>query len=463
SYVSDGEMIGNDTHIREGLDSALEGVVVDFQRDLSFDNWVEVEFDREVTPEEAQSLADRLVNFEHKGVGNASFMIEGVTMKSATRGIIDFGGITLINSYVDAKNEELGYKYDVDVGKTFEIPLSYEENAAPVFDEVSENFSTSAGNSISVKVNATAENDGEVTYSARTLPRGASFNAETRVFSWKPDASQIGESLVAIDAVDEYGRISTQFFTITVYGSTTGGSSSVDEKEETPSSGNSGGSGGGGGGETTTPTTPTTPEKDEEGTITPTTPSTGNEGETSGENVRFIDLGNHAWAEDAINALAEDGVIKGTTGITFSPAANITRADFALLLVRAFKLESESVENFADVSANDYFASELAVARNTGIVNGIGDNKYAPRKTITRQDMMVIVYRALTKLGVVLESADVEYEDFVSVADYAQDAVKALISSGLVNGKNGKIAPTDYTTRAEVAVLLKRIIDYTSK
>ncbi|MBR2181259.1 MAG: S-layer homology domain-containing protein, partial [Oscillospiraceae bacterium] len=46
------------------------------------------------------------------------------------------------------------------------------------------------------------------------------------------------------------------------------------------------------------------------------------------------------------------------------------------------------------------------------------------------------------------------------VADYAQDAVKALISSGIVNGKNGKIAPTDYTTRAEVAVLLRRIIDY---
>ena len=55
------------------------------------------------------------------------------------------------------------------------------------------------------------------------------------------------------------------------------------------------------------------------------------------------------------------------------------------------------------------------------------------------------------------------YADFVVVADYAKDAVSELISAGLVNGKNGCIAPVDYTTRAEVAVLIKRILDYTAK
>ncbi|MBQ6698817.1 MAG: S-layer homology domain-containing protein, partial [Oscillospiraceae bacterium] len=164
---------------------------------------------------------------------------------------------------------------------------------------------------------------------------------------------------------------------------------------------------------------------------------------------------------DAINALAEDNIIKGTSETTFSPAKNITRADFAILLVRAFKLESENAENFADVADSDYFAKELAIARNTGIVGGIGDNKYAPKNNITRQDMMVIVYRALKKLNVELEkTTDAEMTDVDSVADYAKEAVGALISAGLVNGKNGKIAPKDYTTRAEVAVLIKRILDY---
>ncbi|MBQ9985712.1 MAG: S-layer homology domain-containing protein, partial [Oscillospiraceae bacterium] len=58
---------------------------------------------------------------------------------------------------------------------------------------------------------------------------------------------------------------------------------------------------------------------------------------------------------------------------------------------------------------------------------------------------------------------EVSYPDFASVAEYAKDAVKSLIASGLVNGKGGKIAPNDNTTRAEVAVLIKRILDYTAK
>ena len=208
------------------------------------------------------------------------------------------------------------------------------------------------------------------------------------------------------------------------------------------------------GGGTTAPSQPEAGDKTEN-TETPETPATGE---------KFTDISNHAWAADAINALAEEGIIKGTSATTFSPANNITRADFALLLVRAFKLESDNAENFADISADDYFASEVAIARNNGIINGIGDNKFAPRNTITRQDMMTIVYRAMVKLGVELEkTTDAEMPDADSVAEYAKEAVDALIGAGLVNGKSGKIAPADYTTRAEVAVLIKRILDYTSK
>ena len=118
---------------------------------------------------------------------------------------------------------------------------------------------------------------------------------------------------------------------------------------------------------------------------------------------------------------------------------------------------------------SDYFATELAIARNNGIISGIGDNKFAPRNFITRQDMMVIVYRAL-EASLALKGGGPsndgggifpsQYHDFTTVAPYAREAVSALIGTGLVNGKSGSIAPTDYTTRAEVAVLLKRILDF---
>ena len=78
---------------------------------------------------------------------------------------------------------------------------------------------------------------------------------------------------------------------------------------------------------------------------------------------------------------------------------------------------------------------------------------------------MVIVYRAMKDSFEELTSEEIEeilaqYPDFENIADYAVDAVAYLIKAGLVNGKSGNIAPTDYTTRAEVAVLVKRIIDH---
>ncbi|MBQ2741894.1 MAG: Ig-like domain-containing protein, partial [Oscillospiraceae bacterium] len=257
SYVNDGEMIGDNEFKHEDLDAAIKGTITDFQDELSFDNWIEAELDCELTQEEADDLSGRIINVEREALGNSTYVIESVEMLDSTHARINLGNITLINSFVDYKNEDLGYKYDVAVGKTFDIPMSYEDNPAPVFDEVPDSITTSAGSSVAVTVKATGDEGATVTYQARTLPRGASFNGETGTFNWKPDNSQIGDNLVAIDAVDEYGRISTQYFTVTVYGSTTGKpSNKTEENTGTSSEGTAGGGGGGGGG--AAPETPST-------------------------------------------------------------------------------------------------------------------------------------------------------------------------------------------------------------
>ena len=73
----------------------------------------------------------------------------------------------------------------------------------------------------------------------------------------------------------------------------------------------------------------------------------------------------------------------------------------------------------------------------------------------------MIVYRALKSEGVEFEIGEVKYADFADVSDYAKEAVSALVSAGLVNGKNDLIAPQDNITRAEVAVLLQRVLNFT--
>ncbi|MBQ7120163.1 MAG: S-layer homology domain-containing protein, partial [Oscillospiraceae bacterium] len=353
SYVHDGDIIGE---INEAA-PAYTGIVSGLQKELSSNNYIDVRMECE----DVESLAGKYIFVENDRVENAAYQILSATDDtSEAEGLeegnirLDIGTVTLIRGHRDIKDTNSGYVYNIKEEQPFSIYRTYVTDAAPVIIPMADNLSGSAGSIITLDVDAESPlGDKKISYIGTSLPRGASIDEETGEFVWKPSSSQVGKNHIAVTVKDEDGRESVVHFYITVYGSTTGGSSG-------------GGGGGGGGATTTTPTEPETPEKNEEETPeVPDTPETA---------ARFVDLGNHAWASDAINALAEAGIIKGTSETTFSPANNITRADFAILLVRAFGLSSDDTENFADVSESDYFAKELAIARNTGIVNGIGDN-----------------------------------------------------------------------------------------
>ncbi len=460
-YLNDGDMLelsGNP--IADTIPTAYTGTVESFTTDYVFDNFITY------TPASGEIVDTDLIKgkyvyIENDGVKNSIYEIldadpDGDNIK------LSLGNTTLIRSFVDAYDPDAGYVYNIAKGQSLRIPLSEVVDYSPVVAPIDE-VTVSAGSSITIPFNAISPTGKVLTFTNSNLPRGMSVNAETQTITWKPDSSQVGENHVALIASD--GTLETAVhFTVTVYGSTTSKPSTENSGTSSEGTGSAGGGGGGGGGGAApaepddTANTDGTGKSDKTENDSATQPGVGN---GVHDIPQFTDIGNHTWASDAINSLAMDGIIRGTSERTFSPANNITRADFALLLVRAFKLTSDNAENFADVSASDYFASELAIARNNGIVGGIGDNKYAPRNNITRQDMMVIVYRALQKLNVGFGACDEpQYPDFTTVASYAKEAVSTLIGAGLVNGKSGKIAPADYTTRAEVAVLIKRILDY---
>ncbi|MCR8659773.1 endo-1,4-beta-xylanase [Paenibacillus endoradicis] len=175
----------------------------------------------------------------------------------------------------------------------------------------------------------------------------------------------------------------------------------------------------------------------------------------------FEDLNNVPWAKQAIDAMAARDVIKGTSVNSFSPANSITRADFITLLVRSLELQGngKNTTMFSDVSANAYYYKELVIAKELSIVSGYGDNTFKPNDHISRQDMIVLASRALTIAGKQIESGGTldAYSDAESIATYAKDDITKLVKLGIVDGKNGKIAPNDSLTRAEAAVILYRI------
>ena len=133
-----------------------------------------------------------------------------------------------------------------------------------------------------------------------------------------------------------------------------------------------------------------------------------------------------------------------------------TRAEFTKAIINAMGTDEAPADNFSDILPSADYAREVSVAKKLGIAKGIGDNKFAPESFITRQDMMVMIYRLISLDGDI-EERDTSAPDFAKVSDYAKDAVSALVAKGIINGKNGYIAPFDLVTKAEVAIVAERI------
>ncbi|MCM3629825.1 S-layer homology domain-containing protein [Paenibacillus glycanilyticus] len=177
----------------------------------------------------------------------------------------------------------------------------------------------------------------------------------------------------------------------------------------------------------------------------------------------FDDLGKFAWANSAIEVMASKGIVSGVSATEYRPGASVSRADFALLLVRTMGLQGAKGEAFSDVSDNAYYAEAVAVLRGMGIATGTGDNLFRPNDAISRQDMMVLIAKALSyvKKAVPAPAEPLSgFTDAGSIAGYAKDSVAGLIHAGLVTGANQSINPNAWTTRAETAVLMHRLYNY---
>jgi len=215
-----------------------------------------------------------------------------------------------------------------------------------------------------------------------------------------------------------------------------------------------------GGGNPTPPATTNPDPDDSEGTDTPDPGEQGTDGTAT---VTFKDVGpSYSWAAEAIGKLAAEGIIQGTSKDTFEPAKPVTRADFVLLLSRAFKLSSgdPAASSFSDVPANAYYAEAVAIAKSLGIVQGSG-GKFDPLSPISRQDMMVLIARALKANGKLDETGTPDdlaaFADAGKVSAYAKEGVATLVKAGIVQGDGSRLNPTATTSRAEAAVVLYRI------
>lgn len=230
----------------------------------------------------------------------------------------------------------------------------------------------------------------------------------------------------------------------------------ADRKDKNNS--NSGGSGGGRGGSGGSMIGFVTPSAVE-------TPATTVPEKTT---VEFKDMAGFDWAKASIKELAGKGIVNGRSANTFDPSANVTREEFLKMLVLALEITTDktSASTFTDVKASEWYAEYVNTAFNKKIVNGVSGDKFGIGTSIKREDAAVIAYRALDSLA--LLNQEVEYEceftDKDGISEYAYTAIAFMENNQLINGyEDGSFKAQGTITRAEAAVLIKRIIDFSKR
>lgn len=169
-----------------------------------------------------------------------------------------------------------------------------------------------------------------------------------------------------------------------------------------------------------------------------------------------------AWAGRAIEVIAAKGAINGKAEGVFDPSANVTRAEFAKMLVHALDLDNSSAkEGFADVKAGDWFAPYVASAYEKGIINGRSATKFDPTAKITRAEMATMVTRALKYIyGTAnvenLNEALAAFSDAGQISGALAEGVAFAANYGIVVGNEGKFAPNNNASRAQAAVIIYR-------
>lgn len=182
--------------------------------------------------------------------------------------------------------------------------------------------------------------------------------------------------------------------------------------------------------------------------------------------IEFKDVSQH-WAKNTINNMGSRMVISGVGNGMFEPNRDITRAEFAAIVVRSLGLKPGTGNNaFKDVKSEDWYCKYVETAYEYGIISGYGNEKFGPMDKITREQAMTMIAKAMKLTGLKMEFKTDEVQELLAgfsdsgqSSTWANDNTAACIKAGIVSGKGSEtLAPKDEITRAEVAAIIERLL-----
>ena len=169
----------------------------------------------------------------------------------------------------------------------------------------------------------------------------------------------------------------------------------------------------------------------------------------------FPDTVGH-WAEKAINRFAAAGVIVGDGGL-FRPDDPMTRAEFAVILMRVMRYKSVSGDLFDDLE-EEWYTPACQALRLAGVMRGDENNLAHPYDPVSREEAVALFARAFN-MEEYDSQAELPYADADDIQDWARGNVAALTNAGYLHGSDdNRFFPADPLTRAECMTILDNLI-----
>ncbi|MGI2295714.1 chondroitinase-B domain-containing protein [Paenibacillus sp. GXUN7292] len=173
----------------------------------------------------------------------------------------------------------------------------------------------------------------------------------------------------------------------------------------------------------------------------------------------FTDTGSH-WGRDHIAQAVERGILSGYPDGSFRPDMSVTRLQFAVMLVRALKLDAARMDRQFDDGAEipDWAEGELGAALQAGILQGYNDGRLQPNRAINRAEMVVMLLRAYPLENDI--AMPQQFSDNADIPGWASEAVSQASAAGIIEGRGlNRFMPGGTATRAEAVTVLLRMLE----
>lgn len=182
--------------------------------------------------------------------------------------------------------------------------------------------------------------------------------------------------------------------------------------------------------------------------------------------VEFPDVSTH-WAKEAVNDMGSRMIVGGTAEGIFDPDRDITRAEFAAILVSALGLELENgPSRFTDVKSTAWYSGAVNTAYAYHFIDGFENGTFHPSDKMTREQALTVLAKAMALTGLKSKLPQQETEEglssFTDIADaspWAMAGIADCLRAGMVSGRGANLlAPKAFMSRAEVAVTMKKLL-----